>query len=154
MMPRRGLIRAAAVVVVATALAPTRRRPTVPLARRRPTVPLTRLQSTVDVSALLYEERERGLEKRGEFEEALMGEGGAALEASADAAASLVENGVARVDGALEPAAAAALKTFVGDELERAERDVARADVPTPSKNLARRSWHQEDDARILTPQK
>ena len=79
----------------------------------------------------LYEEAEKALTNRGEFEEELLGAGGPALEATAGPlAAALAAEGVARCDGALPRAQAERLKIFVGEELARAELHTQLGLVP------------------------
>ena len=79
----------------------------------------------------LYEEQEKALTNRGEFEEALLGAGGPVLEATCGPLAeALALEGVARCDGVLPRELAAKLKAFVGDELDRAERETSLGLVP------------------------
>ena len=64
-------------------------------------VPRNDVALRVEVPSL-YEEAEKALTNRGEFEEELLGAGGPALEATAGPlAAALAAEGVARCDGAL-----------------------------------------------------
>lgn len=81
---------------------------------------------------MLYEEREKSIAARGAFEEELIGEGGAALEACApdQLASELLEQGVGRCDGVLDPDQAATLKTFVREALAKAEKDTGSGKVP------------------------
>lgn len=78
----------------------------------------------------LYEEAERALTNRGVEEGAMMGDDVEALAPSGDAATALADHGVARVDGVLDADGAAELRSFVDDELARAERDAASGAVP------------------------
>jgi ectoine hydroxylase-related dioxygenase (phytanoyl-CoA dioxygenase family) len=86
----------------------------------------------VDVSQMLYEEREKSIEARGAFEEELIGEGGAALEACAPDlfASELLTEGVGRCNGVLDPDQAATLKTFISEALAKAQEDTSSGKVP------------------------
>ena len=63
---------------------------------------------------MLYEQREKSIEQRGEFEEELVGEGGTNLEACAPSklVSELLSEGVGRCDNVLDPQQADALKTL------------------------------------------
>lgn len=81
----------------------------------------------------LYEEQERALTLRGEFEAGLVDTSGAAeLEAcDRDAVAAEVERrGVARLNGVVSPTTAAELRAFAAAERATAERDVRLGLVP------------------------
>ena len=82
----------------------------------------------VEVSQMLYEQREKSIEQRGEFEEELIGSGGTSLEACAPSklVSELLSEGVGRCDNVLDPQQADALKTFVRDALIKAERDTSK----------------------------
>ena len=85
----------------------------------------------VEVSQMLYEQREKSIEQRGEFEEELIGSGGTSLEACAPSklVSELLSEGVGRCDNVLDPQQADALKTFVRDALIKAERDTSKGKV-------------------------
>ena len=93
---------------------------------RRPTA------LNVEVSQMLYEQREKSIEQRGEFEEELIGSGGTSLEACAPSKLvnELLSEGVGRCDSVLDPQQADALKTFVRDALIKAERDTSKGKIP------------------------
>ena len=86
----------------------------------------------VEVSQMLYEQREKSIEQRGEFEEELIGSGGTSLEACAPSklVSELLSEGVGRCDNVLDPQQADALKTFVRDALVKAERDTSKGKIP------------------------
>ena len=86
----------------------------------------------VEVSQMLYEQREKSIEQRGEFEEELIGSGGTSLEACAPSklVSELLSEGVGRCDNVLDPQQADALKTFVRDALTKAERDTSKGKIP------------------------
>ena len=78
----------------------------------------------------LYEEAERGLTMRGEFEGNLRGTEESLLECGDSVASAVREFGVARVNGALSEATALKLRAFVAEERCRAEADVSQGKIP------------------------
>ena len=95
----------------------------------------------VEVSQMLYEQREKSIEQRGEFEEELIGSGGTSLEACAPSklVSELLSEGVGRCDNVLDPQQADALKTFVRDALIKAERDTSKGKIPVCAERCSSR---------------